>query len=147
MRRTILSICGNELGCNVCTAFEIYFRCSLIYLMLSIGMYVVDRLPNALRSVAVPPTAKNPASIRQLPGKLNHEYRFSTSKVSSTNDETYGNRLVYSPYVSPSHVIAEHKAAKCRLSPLFQHNIALTKSSLISKPIIARDDKRINLLA
>ena len=75
----------------------------------------------------------------------NSQANFKTHKA---ENETYGNRLIYSPYLSPSSGVVEVMAdMRNDIDPIYMHNIARTKYFGISKPAKPADHLKINLLA
>tara|TARA_Y100001978_G_C23436569_1_gene310941 strand:- start:186 stop:518 length:333 start_codon:yes stop_codon:yes gene_type:complete len=75
----------------------------------------------------------------------NSQSNFKTHKV---ENETYGNRRIYSPYLSPSSGVVEVMAdMRNNIDPIYMHNIARTKFFGISKPAKPADHLKINLLA
>ena len=75
----------------------------------------------------------------------NSQANFKTHKA---ENETYGNRRIYSPYLSPSSGVVEVMAdMRNDIDPIYMHNIARTKYFGISKPAKPADHLKINLLA
>ena len=75
----------------------------------------------------------------------NSQANFKTHKA---ENETYGNRRIYSPYLSPSSGVVEVLAdMRDDINPIYMHNIARTKYFGISKPAEPVDHLKINLLA
>ena len=75
----------------------------------------------------------------------NSQSNFKTHKV---ENETYGNRRIYSPYLSPSSGVVEVMAdMRNDIDPIYMHNIARTKYFGISEPARPADHLKINLLA
>ena len=75
----------------------------------------------------------------------NSQANFKTHKV---ENETYGNRRIYSPYLSPSSGVVENLAEmRNHIDPIYMHNIARTKYFGISKPANPADHLKVNLLA
>ena len=75
----------------------------------------------------------------------NSQANFKTHKA---ENETYGNRRIYSPYLSPSSGVVEVMAdMRNDIDPIYMHNIARTKYFGISKPAKPADHIKINLLA
>ena len=65
-----------------------------------------------------------------------------------SQNETYGNSKVFSPYLSPSSVVVSDKAIfQGSLEPLYMHNIAKTKYYFVSKPAKPSDHYKVNILA
>ena len=76
---------------------------------------------------------------------LNSQANFKTHKG---ENETYGNRRIYSPYLSPSSGVVEVLAEMSNdIDPIYMHNIARSKYFGISKPAKPADHLKINLLA
>ena len=79
---------------------------------------------------------------------LNFRNSQSNFKTHKTENETYGNRRIYSPYLSPSSGVVEVMAdMRNDIDPIYMHNIARTKYFVISKPAKPADHLKINLLA
>ena len=75
----------------------------------------------------------------------NSQANFKTHKA---ENETYGNRRIYSPYLSPSSGVVEVMAdMRNDIDPVYMHSIARTKYFGISKPAKPADHLKINLLA
>ena len=79
---------------------------------------------------------------------LNFRNSQSNFKTHKAENETYGNRRIYSPYLSPSSGVVEAMVdMKNDIDPIYMHNIARTKYFGISKPAKPADHLKINLLA
>ena len=79
---------------------------------------------------------------------LNFRNSQSNFKTHKAENETYGNRRIYSPYLSPSSGVVEVMAdMRNDVDPVYMHNIARTKYFGISKPAKPADHLKINLLA
>ena len=79
---------------------------------------------------------------------LNFRNSQSNFKTHKAENETYGNRRIYSPYLSPSSGVVEVLADMSDdIGPIYMHNIARTKYFGISKPAKPADHLKINLLA
>ena len=75
----------------------------------------------------------------------NSQANFKTHKA---ENETYGNRRIYSPYLSPSSGVVEVMAdMRNDIDPIYMQNIARTKYFGISKPSKPADHLKINLFA
>ncbi len=73
-----------------------------------------------------------------------------TSEVNQTEKaigENYNLKRVYSPYLSPSHLVVEQMALSQNIAPVFIHNAARTKYFSISKPTVPSDHNKINIYA
>lgn len=73
-----------------------------------------------------------------------------TSEVSQSekiSGETYNLKQLYSPFLSPSHVIVEQMALSQNIAPVFVHNSARTKFFAVSKPANPSDHNKINIYA
>ena len=73
-----------------------------------------------------------------------------TSEVNQTDrtaGENYNLRRVYSPYLSPSHLVVEQMTLNQNIAPAFIHNAARTKYFLISKPATPSDHNKTNIYA
>ena len=63
-----------------------------------------------------------------------------------SQNETYENTRIFSPYQSPSSVVVADKIIqKSSFSPIFIHNAAITKFYFISKPTQPKDHLKINI--
>ena len=79
---------------------------------------------------------------------LNFRNSQSNFKTHKAENETYGNRRIYSPYLSPSSGVVEVMAdMRNDIYPIYMHNIARTKYFGISEPARPADHLKINLLA
>ena len=79
---------------------------------------------------------------------LNFRNSQASFKTHKAENETYGNRRIYSPYLSPSSGVVEVMAdMRNNIDPIYMHNIARTKFFGISKPAKPADHLKINLLA
>ena len=67
-----------------------------------------------------------------------------TEKISGEN---YNLKRVYSPYLSPSHLVVEQMTLNQNIAPVFVHNSARTKSFFVSKPAVPSDHNKINIYA
>ena len=75
----------------------------------------------------------------------NSQANFKTHKA---ENETYGNRRIYSPYLSPSSGVVEVMAdMRNDIYPIYMHNIARTKYFGISNAAKPADHVKINLFA
>ena len=75
----------------------------------------------------------------------NSQANFKTHKA---ENETYGNRRIYSPYLSPSSGVVEVMAdMRNDIDPIYMHNIARTKYFGISNPAQPASHLKVNLLA
>ena len=73
-----------------------------------------------------------------------------SSEVNKTDKifgENYGFKRVYSPYLSPSHIVVEQMSISQNLAPIYVHNMARTKYFNISRPAIPSDHNKLNLYA
>ena len=79
---------------------------------------------------------------------LNFRNSQASFKTHKAENETYGNRRIYSPYLSPSSGVVEVMAdMRNDIDPIYMHNIARTKYYGISIPAKPADHLKINLLA
>ena len=79
---------------------------------------------------------------------INFRNSQSNFKTHKAENETYGNRRIYSPYLSPSSGVVEVMAdMRNDIYPIYMHNIARTKYFGISEPARPADHLKINLLA
>ena len=75
----------------------------------------------------------------------NSQANFKTHK---SENETYGNRRIYSPYLSPSSGVVKVMAdMRNDIDPIYMHNIARTKYFGISNPAKPSSHLKVNLLA
>ena len=79
---------------------------------------------------------------------LNFRSGQTSFKSHKTQNENYGNKRIFSPYLSPSsaHVINQNETQDL-ISPVYMHNIARTKYFSISQPAKPADHLKINLTA
>ena len=75
---------------------------------------------------------------------LHHRYPRSKPNAKS-DDETYGNKLIYSPYLAPSHLMVEQRSRSDDFQPTYMHNIARTKYEMISRAEKPNEHYRLNL--
>jgi len=69
-------------------------------------------------------------------------------KTHKSENENYGNRRIFSPYLSPSSGVVEVMAdMRNDIDPIYMHNIARTKYFVISKPAKPGDHLKINFFA
>ena len=73
-------------------------------------------------------------------------YALIINETKKSDGETYGNRLIYSPYLAPSHLIIEQKQSISEEGLTYMHNIAKTKYHMISRVAKPTDHNKINLL-
>ena len=68
--------------------------------------------------------------------------------INKSENENYGNRRIYSPYLSPSSGVVENIAEMSNsIDPIYMHNVARTKYFGISKPAKPAEHLKINLFA
>ena len=67
-----------------------------------------------------------------------------TEKISGEN---YNLKRVYSPYLSPSHLVVEQMTLNQSIAPVFVHNSARTKSFLYLSLRCPLDHNKINIYA
>ena len=70
----------------------------------------------------------------------------SINETKKSDGETYGNKLIYSPYLAPSHLIIEQKQAISAEGLTYMHNVAKTKYHMISRAEKPSDHTKVNLL-
>jgi hypothetical protein len=65
-----------------------------------------------------------------------------------TQNENYGNKRIFSPYLSPSSAhVTDLNETQDLISPIYMHNIARTKYFSISQPAKPADHIKVNLFA
>ena len=65
-----------------------------------------------------------------------------------TQNENYGNKRIFSPYLSPSSVkVMDLNETQDLIDPIYMHNIARTKYFNISSPAKPADHLKLNLFA
>lgn len=69
------------------------------------------------------------------------------SKVDKTLGENYNFKRVYSPFLSPSHLVLEQMTISQSLAPIYMQNIARTKYFNVSRPAAPSDHNKVNLYA
>ena len=79
---------------------------------------------------------------------LNFKQGQANLQPHKTQNENYGNRRLYSPYLSPSNaVISQITKNKMLIDPIYVQNMARTKYFNISKPPKPADHNKLNVLA
>ena len=79
---------------------------------------------------------------------LNFRSGQTNFKSHKTQNENYGNKRIFSPYLSPSSAqVTVQNENQDLISPIYVHNIARTKYFSISQPAKAADHLKINLVA
>jgi len=79
---------------------------------------------------------------------LNFRSGQTNFKSHKTQNENYGNKRIFSPYLSPSIVkVIDLNESRDLISPIYMHNIARTKYFNISQPARPADHYKLNLLA
>ena len=76
---------------------------------------------------------------------LHHRYPREVNRTSKSDDETYGNKLIYSPYLAPSHLMVEQRSRSGAFQPTYMHNVARTKYEMISRAEKPNEHYRLNL--
>ena len=74
-----------------------------------------------------------------------HRYPREVNRTQKSDDETYGNKLIFSPYLAPSHVMVEQRSKADDFQPTYVHNIARTKYEMISRAEKPNEHYRLNL--
>ena len=96
--------------------------------------------PLGLTSVSVPAvTATQVPTVYQA-------YPERVSETKKTNAQSYGHKLIYSPYLATSHLIVEQKIDRKGLEPIYMQNIARTKYAMISQIHKPQENKYLNVL-
>ena len=95
------------------------------------------------RPVVLEAPAKNDVRNTYIQPNLSSE----VNKTDKTFGENYNLKSVYSPYLSPSHVVVEQMTISQNLAPVYMHNAARTKFFNISRPANPSDHNKINLYA
>ena len=79
---------------------------------------------------------------------LNFRNSQANFKTHKSENETYGNRRIYSPYLSPSSGVVEVMAdMRNGIDPIYMHSIARTKYFGISNAAKPADHVKINVFA
>ena len=79
---------------------------------------------------------------------LNFRSGQTNFKSHKTQNENYGNKRVFSPYLSPSSVKAmDLSETQNMIDPIYMHNIARTKYFNISQTAKPADHFKLNLFA
>ena len=73
-------------------------------------------------------------------------YPERVSEAKKANNQTYGQKVIYSPYLAPSHLIIEQKIDRNGVSPIYMQNIARTKYAMISQVHKPQDNKSLNVV-
>lgn len=80
--------------------------------------------------------------------QLNFRTGQANFKSHKAENENYGNRRIFSPYLSPSSVAVENISKTGNaIEPIYVHNIARTKYYNISKPAKPSDHLKVNMFA
>jgi hypothetical protein len=80
--------------------------------------------------------------------QLNFRTSQANFKSHKIENENYGNRRIFSPYLSPSSVVVENMSKTgSALDPIYMHNIARTKYFNISKPDKPSEHFKVNMFA
>ena len=75
------------------------------------------------------------------------DYASEVNQTEKISGENYNLKRVYSPYLSPSHLVVEQMTLNQSIAPVFVHNSARTKSFFVSKPAVPSDHNKINIYA
>lgn len=84
-------------------------------------------------------------SVTQVP-TAHRAYPERVSETKRANNESYGHKLIYSPYLAPSHLIIEQQIDRNGVSPIYMQNIARTKYAMISQVHKPQDNKSLNVI-
>jgi hypothetical protein len=80
--------------------------------------------------------------------QLNFRTSQANFKSHKIENENYGNRRIFSPYLSPSSVVVENMSKTGNaIDPIYMHNIARTKYFNISKPDKPSEHVKVNMFA
>jgi len=74
-----------------------------------------------------------------------HRYPREINRIAKSDDETYGNKLIFSPYLAPSHLMVEHRSQADGFQAIYMHNVARTKYEMISRVEKPNEHHRVNL--
>ena len=94
--------------------------------------------PLAPASSALPIGAQVPSAYQAYPQRV--------SQTNKIDHGSYGHKLIYSPYLAPSHLIVEQKIDQNSVSPIYMQSVARTKYAIISAVQKPQDNKAINVL-
>lgn len=89
-------------------------------------------------SSTLPISAQGPSAYQAYPQRV--------SQTNKIDNESYGHKLIYSPYLAPSHLIVERKIDQNSASPIYMQNVARTKYAMISAVQKPQDNKAVNVL-
>ena len=79
---------------------------------------------------------------------LNFRSGQKSKKKKKTQNENYGNKRIFSPYLSPSSVkVMELSQTQNMIDLVYMHNVARTKYFNISQPAKPADHFKLNLFA
>ena len=79
---------------------------------------------------------------------LNFRSGQTSFKSHKTQNENYGNKRIFSPYLSPSSVkVMDLSETQDMIDPIYMHNIARTKYFNVSRPTTPSEHNKINLYA
>ena len=80
--------------------------------------------------------------------QLNFRTSQANFKSHKVENENYGNRRIFSPYLSPSSVVVENMSKNGNgIDPTYMHSIARTKYFNISKPAKPSEHSKVNMFA
>ena len=101
---------------------------------------------------SVDKTVSNGSQVEQNYGVgtsgLNFRSGQTSFKSHKTQNENYGNKRIFSPYLSPSSVkVMDLSEKQNMIDPIYMHNIARTKYFNISQTAKPADHFKLNLFA
>ena len=97
----------------------------------------VTKPNNSVPTIGAGFNGMSPTGVRGYPKKV--------AEATSAGNEVYGHKLIYSPYLAPSHLIVEQKVNQANLAPIYMQNIARTKYASISQVQKPSDTKALSV--
>ena len=74
------------------------------------------------------------------------KYPHVISDLSKVKGETYGNKLVYSPYLISSFVVAEQRSLKGQLEQTYLYQVAKSEYEMTLRAVRTSDQYSLNLM-
>jgi hypothetical protein len=74
------------------------------------------------------------------------KYPHVISDLSKVKGETYGNKLVYSPYLISSFVVAEQRSLKGQLEQTYLYQVAKSEYEMTLRAVRTSDHYSLNLM-
>ena len=106
-------------------------------------MYQVQE--DASKPIGLGPLSSSAPTAAHVP-TVYQAYPERVSETKKANNQTYDHKLIYSPYLAPSHLIIEQQIDRNGVSPIYMQNIARTKYAMISQVHKPQDNKSLNVV-